>query len=412
MSLIMATLREHMDKDEDLVLLFVRKKGAQKRENNNRQHEEEEDDELRTVLDSGFIPNLPEGISIRGGSNRSSTGVVTSCYGECRDTTEEEALTDNDTSTEGGTEEGRDSSYFMDDQSDEDSAGEDQLSPSSSEDEDDNGEEETEEDSWIARSESRYRGGDQMTRSVYGGITVRRPVSSSYNSEESSTIVQQDVLIVREDEEEESASDMSVSVDSDSDRLADTSVSDGEVELGESDGHIHSLEENPLQSTENGFEEQSEENSSNNSTEEFLVTRIRGITVTRRQEQNEEHLDLQPVLSSSVPSQNDENLEDTGVPEGIALVPLDREPERLATTDRQAETNNPAPSNHRVIERLARMGITVTRRPHFHHHHHHQRIRIQDHQDTDQSGSDSDVETDDDDMPVLIRDLDLMEREE
>ena len=108
MSLIMATLREHMDKDEDLVLLFVRKKGAQKRENNNRQHEEEEDDELRTVLDSGFIPNLPEGISIRGSSNRSSTGVVTSCYGECRDTTEEEALTDNDTSTEGGTEEGRD----------------------------------------------------------------------------------------------------------------------------------------------------------------------------------------------------------------------------------------------------------------------------------------------------------------
>ena len=94
------------------------------------------------------------------------------------------------------------------------------------------------------------------------------------------------------------------------------------------------------------------------------------------------------------------------------MVPLDREGRQTATTrQQQEEETNPTPSNHRVIERLARMGITVTRRPHFHHHQHHQRIRIQDHQDTDQSESDSDVETDDD-MPVLIRDLDLMEREE
>ena len=385
----MATLREHMDENEDLVLLFVRKKGDQKRENNNLLQGEEED-ELRAVLDSGFLPNLPQGISIRGRPNRSSTGMVTSCYGECRDT-EEEVLTDNDTSTEEGTEEGRDNSYFLDDDSDDDSAGEDHLSSSSSEDEDDNREEEIEEELGIARStgnqvsESRYGGGDQVTGRMFGGITVRRPVSPSYNSEDSSIIVEQDVLILREDGYEESASDMSVSVDSDSERLADTTVSDdGEVELGEIDPHIRSLEANPLESNENGSEQQSEEISSNSSTEDFLVTRIRGITVTRRQEENDE---------------------------GIALVPLDREPERQATTDNREAETNPAPSNHRVIERLARMGITVTRRPHFHHHHHHQRIRLQDHQDTDQSGSDSDVETDDD-MPVLIRDLDLMEREE
>ena len=104
MSLIMATLREHMDENEDLVLLFVRKKDDQKENNNLRQEEEEEEeDELRTVPDSELIPNLPEGISIRSRplNSRSSTGLVTSCYGECRDTTEEEASTDNDTSTEG-----------------------------------------------------------------------------------------------------------------------------------------------------------------------------------------------------------------------------------------------------------------------------------------------------------------------
>ena len=98
---------------------------------------------------------------------------------------------------------------------------------------------------------------------------MREPVSSSI-------IVQQDALVAREDEEEELASDVStvsvdsesdrlvdtiasdvstVSVDSESERLADTTVSDVDVELGETDGHIRSLELNPsVESHENGVD--------------------------------------------------------------------------------------------------------------------------------------------------------------
>ena len=407
MGLIMETLRQHMDENEDLVLLFVRKKGDEKENNKQKQEEkeEEEEDELRTVPNSELIPNLPEGISIRGRPNmRPPTRMVTSCYGECRDIIGEEAMTDNDTSREEGTtgeEGGRDNSYFTDDESDQDSAGEDLLS--SSEDEDDNEEEETEEDFGIERSAgtSRFnRGGDRSRGNMYGGITVRQPVSSPI------VVQQQDVSITREEDEEESASDESVISVSDSEyeRVADTTASDGEVELAETDGYV---EVNPLGSTEDGSEDQPEENSGSNSSEGFLVTIIRGITVTRRQEDNDERPNLHPGVPSQ-PIINQHRSRNDESSEGIALDPLDRE--RPAPTNRQqAETN---PSNHRVIERLARMGITVTRRPHFHHPQHHQRIRIQDHQDTDdQSGSDSDVETDDE-MPVLIRDLDLMEREE
>ena len=72
MSSIMATLREQMEEDEDLVLLFVKR-----REDNKVEHK------VGQKVDYGaseFTPNLPEGISIRGRSTRSSSNVVTSCY--------------------------------------------------------------------------------------------------------------------------------------------------------------------------------------------------------------------------------------------------------------------------------------------------------------------------------------------
>ena len=407
----MATLREHMEENEDLVLLFVRKKGDQngdhqrvegdqngdhQRQNGDQQKENgdqrENNNRREEIPNFGFVPSLPEGISLRGrSSDRSSIG--TSCYGECRDSTgEEEAFTDPDTSVE----EGSDDSYFFDE---EDSYGEEQLS--SSEDGEDDEEEEPEEDLGAARVDN------QVSGTRFGGITVRQPASTSLDSSDDSFfVVQHNVLILREDDADESASDMSESVsgDPDSDRLDDTTATDGEFELGEIDVLVHTPETFPSESTE----AEEENSSSNNTTEEFLVTRIQGITVTRRQGQDgnsEERHDIQPALALQSPSEHGEGAE------GVALVPLDRDQERPAALDRQA-VNNPTPSNHRVIERLARMGITVTRRPLSHHHHRHQRIRIQDHQDTDQSGSDSDVDSDDDDMPVLIRDLDLMEREE
>ena len=390
MSSIMATLREQMEEDEDLVLLFVKRK-----EDNKVEHK------VGQKVDYGaseFTPNLPEGISIRGRSTRSSSNVVTSCYGECRDAfTGDESFVEEEEETQNNSNSFGEESYSEDDDGD-DSAGEEQLSSSESEDEDENEERNSEES--LDMSSGASGEGGEVVGNRYGGITVRRRVDSS---EDSSILVQQDDLDLTEDDhEEESASDMSVNVDSDSDTLTNTTLSEEEVELGEVVG------QGEVPSQEVVLEDHSEGNSIDNVIEEdSLVHGIRGITVTRRQSEendnSEERRNIRALLALPPAFQEDED------EEGIALSPI-QEP---ANPRRLSEGNRP-PSNQRVIERLARMGITVTRRPytrHHHHHHHHQRIRIQDHQDTDQSGTESDVDTDDE-MPVLIRDLDLMEREE